>query len=71
MAKAAADLMRELGLSADDLDQAAEDLNRLQQEQLSDKDKEQLRKRLQELRELIRQQGQGGKKRLARLLRFG
>lgn len=71
LAKAAQDLMRELGLSADDLDQAAEDLNRLQQQQLSDREKEQLRKRLQELRELIRQQGQGGKKRLARLLRFG
>jgi hypothetical protein len=71
LAKAAADLLRELGLSADDLDQAAEDINRLQQEQLTDQEKEQLRKRLQELRELIRQQGQGGKKRLARLLRFG
>ncbi len=70
LAKAAADLLRELGASADDFEQAAEDLNRLQQEQMSDKEKEELRRRLQELRELIRQQKQGGKKMRKRLQRF-
>lgn len=71
LAKAAEDLLREAGLSADDLQQAAEDLNRMQQEQMSDKEKEELRQRLQELRELLRQQGQAGKQQLARLLKFG
>ncbi len=71
LAKAAEDLLREAGLSADDLEQAAEDLNRMQQEQMSDKEKEELRQRLQELRELLRQQGQAGKQQLSRLLKFG
>lgn len=70
LAKAAADLLRDLGMSGEDLQRAAEDLNRLQQEQMSDKDKEELRRRLQELRELIRQQGQGGEKMRQRLQRF-
>jgi hypothetical protein len=71
LAKAAADLMRDLGLSAEDLEQAAEDLNRMDQEQMSEEEKEQLRRRLDELRELIRQQGQGGKQRLVQLRKFG
>jgi hypothetical protein len=71
LAKAAEDLMRDLGQAAEDLEQAAEDINRLEQEQMSDKDKEELRQRLEELRELIRQQGQGGQKRMARMMRFG
>jgi len=70
LAKAAADLARDLGLSAEDLEQVAEDLNRLDQEQMSDKDKEELRRRLEELRELIRQQQQGGQKMRQRLQRF-
>jgi hypothetical protein len=37
---------------------------------MTDQEKEELRRRIQELRELIRQQGQGGKVRLARLKRF-
>lgn len=71
LAKAAEDLMKELGLSAQDLEQAAEDINRMQQEQMSDKEKEELRQRLQELREMLRQQGQGGQQRMARMLKFG
>ncbi|MEZ4294556.1 MAG: hypothetical protein R3B70_06245 [Polyangiaceae bacterium] len=71
LAKAAADLAKEMGLSADDLEKAAEDINRMQQEEMSDKDKEELRKRLQELRELLRQQGQAGKERMKRMLKFG
>ena len=70
LAKAAADLLRDLGLSGEDLQQAAEELNRMQQEAMSDKDKEELRRRLQELRELLRQQGQGGEKMRQRLQRF-
>ena len=72
LAKAAEDLLRDLGLSADDLERAAEELNRMEQDQeMSEQQKEELRKRLEELRELIRQQGQGGKKMKARLAKFG
>lgn len=71
LSKAAQDLMKDLGLSAQDLEQAAEDINRMQQEQMSEKEKEELRQRLEELREQIRQQGQAGKKRMARMMKFG
>jgi hypothetical protein len=71
LAKAAEDLMRDLGMSADDLEKAAEDINRMQDEQMSDKQKEELRQRLEELRELLRQQGQGGKQRMQKMLKFG
>jgi hypothetical protein len=71
LSKAAQDLMKDLGLSAQDLEQAAEDINRMQQEQMSQKEKEELRQRLEELREQIRQQGQAGKKRMARMMKFG
>lgn len=71
LAEAAADLMKDLGLSAEDLDQAAEDINRMSKQQMSDEEKERLRQRLKELREILRQQKQGGDKRMARMLRFG
>jgi chemotaxis protein histidine kinase CheA len=70
LAKVAADLMRDLGASAEDLEKLTEDLSRLEQEEMSDKEKEDLRKRIQELRELIRQQGQGGDKMRDRLKKF-
>ncbi|HXX65940.1 MAG TPA: hypothetical protein VEK07_02085 [Polyangiaceae bacterium] len=69
--QAAEDLMKDLGLSAQDLDQGAEDINRLDQEQMTERDKEELRQKLQELRELLRQQGGDGKSQLVRLKRFG
>lgn len=78
LAQAAADLMKELGLSeedlqkaAEDLERAAEDLNRLDEQEMSQKEKEELRKRIEELREVLRQQGQGGKQRMARMVKFG
>lgn len=71
LAKAAQDLMRDLGVSASDLDRAAEDLHRLKQQRMGDEDKERLRRRLEQLRQLIRQQGKGGARRLQRLTRFG
>jgi len=71
LAKAAANLLRDLGATAEDLEGLAEDLNRLEQEQMSDKEKEELRRRLQELRELIKKQGKGGQKRRKLLRRFG
>jgi hypothetical protein len=71
LAEAAENLLRDLGLSAEDLEQAAEDINRLQEEAMTDDEKERLRQRIEEMRELLRQQGQGGKERVARLMRFG
>jgi hypothetical protein len=69
--QAAEDLMKDLGASGDDLDQGAEDLNRMQEQQMSQEEKEELRQKLQELRELLRQQGSGGKQQVVRLQRFG
>jgi hypothetical protein len=78
LAQAAADLMREMGLSqedlekaAQDLEKAAEDLNQVDEKEMSQKEKEELRRRIEELREVLRQQGQGGKKRMARMVKFG
>jgi hypothetical protein len=68
--QAAEDLMKDLGVSADDLDQGAEDLNRMDQQEMTQQEKQELRQKLQELRELMRQQGQGGKGQIARLRRF-
>jgi len=70
LAQAAEDIMRQLGMSANDLDQGAEDMNRLAQEKMSDEEREELRQRLEDLREQLRQEGQGGAQRLARLRRF-
>ena len=70
LAQAAEDIMRQLGMSANDLDQSAEDINRMAQEKMSDEEREELRQRLEDLREQLRQEGQGGAQRLARLRRF-
>jgi hypothetical protein len=70
LAEAAANLARDLGLSAEDLESGAEDLNRMAQEQMTDQEKEELRRRIQQMRELLRQQGQGGQPRMVRLTRF-
>lgn len=70
IAEAAEDIMRQLGAAANDLDQSAEDVNRMAQEKMSDEEREELRQRLEDLREQLRQEGQGGAQRLARLRRF-
>jgi hypothetical protein len=70
LAEAAEDLMRQAGLSASDLDRGAEDINRLAQEKMSDEEREELRQRLEDLREQLRQEGQGGEQRMMRLRRF-
>lgn len=69
--KAAEDLMKDLGLSAQELDQGAEDLNRLEQQEMSQQQKDDLRQKLEEMRELLRQQGQAGGSQVVRLKRFG
>jgi hypothetical protein len=70
LAQAAEDLMKDMGLSADDLQKSAEDINRMKQEEMTQEEKEQLRQKLEELREMMRQQGQGGQGQMQRLRRF-
>jgi hypothetical protein len=69
--QAAEDLMKDMGVSADDLDKGAEDINHMQQREMTQEEKEELRQKLQEMKELMRQQGQGGKGQIMRLKRFG
>jgi hypothetical protein len=71
LAKAAQDLMNEMGKSAQDLESGAEEMNRMAREQMSDQEKQQMLRRLQELRELVRQQGKGGQQRQEQMQRFG
>ncbi len=71
LAEAARDLMKAQGASAEDLQSAAQDLNRMAKEEMTRQQKEELLKRLQEMREILRQQGAGGQQRMQRLMRFG
>lgn len=71
LAEAARDLMKASGSSAEKLEASAEDMNRMARQKMSDKEKRELLKRLQEMRELMRQQGAGGQKRMQRLVKFG
>jgi len=70
LAKAAQELMRELGQSAESLRSGAEDVNRMAQKQMSDRDKQELKQRLEELKELLRQGGPGREQHLRRLRQF-
>ena len=71
LAQAARDLMREAGQSAQDLEQGAQDINRMAKQETSEEQKQDLLKKLQEMRELMRQQGKGGKDQMQRLQKFG
>jgi hypothetical protein len=79
LAKAAEDLQRAMSehqknageQAAQDLEQGAEDVHRMAQKQLDDAQKRELLQRLKEMREVLRQQGQGGDERKARLEQFG
>jgi hypothetical protein len=71
LAKAAEDLMKDLGQSSKDLQQGAEDINRAAQKQLSDEQKREMLRKLEEMRQIIRQEGQAGRDRLKRMLSFG
>jgi hypothetical protein len=70
LAKAAADLRKELGDAAKDLDQGAENINRMAKRELDDEQKREMIRRLRELREVLRQESQGGESRKERLQRF-
>lgn len=73
LADAARDLMQAQGqdAGAEDLQRAAEDLNRMAKKEMTEQQKRELLKRLQEMREILRQQGAGGQKRMQRMMRFG
>ncbi len=71
LAEAARDLLRDAGQSAQDLQQGAQDINRMAKQQTSEEQKKELLRKLQEMRELMRQQGKGGKDQMQRLQKFG
>jgi hypothetical protein len=71
LAQAARDLLKDAGQSAQDLEQGAQDINRIAKQETSEEQKKELLKKLQEMRELMRQQGKGGKDQMQRLQKFG
>ncbi|HEY3496069.1 MAG TPA: hypothetical protein VGK73_15330 [Polyangiaceae bacterium] len=71
LAKAAEDLRKEMGDAAKDLEKGAENVNRMARQKLDEEQKRELLRRLREMREVLRQQSQGGDGRNARLERFG
>jgi hypothetical protein len=71
LAQAARDLMRDAGQSAQDIEQGAQDINRMAKQEATEEQKQELLKKLQEMRELMRQQGKGGKEQMQRLQKFG
>jgi hypothetical protein len=70
LAQAARDLMKDAGQSAQDLEQGAQDINRMAKQETSEEQKKELLKKLQEMRELMRQQGKGGKDQMQRMQKF-
>jgi hypothetical protein len=70
LAKAAQELMKEMGKSAEHLSSGAEDMNRMARQKMSDRDKQELKQKLEELRELLRQGGAGREEHLKRLQQF-
>ena len=70
LAKAAQDLMREMGQSASSLRSGAEDVNRMAQKQMTERDKQELKRKLEELKELLRQGGAGREEHQRRLRQF-
>lgn len=69
--EAARQLLQDAQAAGHSLESAAEDVNRMSKQQQTDEQKKEMLKRLQELREVLRQQGKGGKEQLERLQRFG
>lgn len=70
LAKAAQELMKELGKSAEHLKSGAQDMNRMARQQLSEQQKQELKRQLEELRELLRQGGAGKEQHQRRLQQF-
>lgn len=70
LAKAAQELMKELGESAKHMKAGAEDINRMAREKMSEQEKRELKRQLEELREMLRQGGPGKEEHQKRLQRF-
>lgn len=70
LAKAAQELMKELGESAKHMKAGAEDINRMARQKMSDEEKRDLKRQLEELREMLRQAGPGKEEHLKRLQQF-
>jgi hypothetical protein len=72
LAKAAEELAKMQPKSAaEDIRRSADELGKMAKRELSDKEKRELLERLRELKELLRQQGQGGQERMRQMSRFG
>ena len=71
LAKAAADLQKEMGKSGESLERGAQDINRMARQKLDEQQKRELLQRLREMREVLRQDSQGGDGRKQRMERFG
>lgn len=69
--EAARQLMQDAQAAGKSLESAAENVNRMGKQQMTDEQKKEMLKRLQELREVLRQQGKGGKDQMDRMQRFG
>jgi hypothetical protein len=69
--EAARQLMQDAQAAGQSLESAAEDVNRMGKQQQTDEQKKEMLKRLQELREVLRQQGKGGKQQMDRMQKFG
>ncbi len=69
--EAARQLMQDMQGAGQSLEAAAEDVNRMGKQQQTDEQKKEMLKRLQELREVLRQQGKGGKQQMDRMQKFG
>lgn len=70
LAEAARRLFEDMGQGAEHLESGAQELERLQQQKMSDQEKQQLKKQLEALRELLRQQGKGSEQQRQRLRDF-
>jgi hypothetical protein len=70
LAEAARKLMQEMGESAKHLEESGESLNRMAQKDMTAEQKKEMLRRLEELRDVLRQQGKGGKEQLERLRQF-
>jgi DNA polymerase III delta prime subunit len=70
LAEAAQRLFEDMGQGADPLQAGAEELSRMSREQMSDQEKQELKKQLEALREQLRQQGNGNQQRQSLLQQF-
>jgi len=71
LAKAAQDLMKDLGQGSQDIQQGAQDIHRAAGQRMSEEQKKEMLRRIEELRQILRQEGQAGRDRVKRMLQFG